>query len=177
MKDEVCILKPDGSLFWMVILGDYILLMLFGLACFGLILANWPMLTEPGDPFVQFLHEGRNHTYAWCAAIAVIGITVGYIGFQLFKFHRIKYILTKTGIVFGGGINYMEDLVAWQIINDVDLTRTIPEQLLGVGTVWVSTDGGIKKPLLYLKNYVQVREQLNNVIHANYAKVNRVTRV
>jgi len=150
---------------------------IFLLFAFAFALNTWPLVAEKGDPLADFILETPN-LYIISAITGFFALSLLiHTGYTLFKFSRIKYILTDTGISFGSGINYLEDLVAWQVINDVDLTRNILEQFAGVGTLWISTDNKAPQPMLCLREYTKVREQLNAIIRNNYKNSRRVTKM
>lgn len=165
------------SYFWMQLTSSMKFLGCLVLSVITFVLATWDKVGPKDDPLVAYLSQPNMYIYTWGAFIIAVLISFIYLGIDYWRYKRIVYKLTPAGIVFGAGIQYAEDLVAWQIINDVDLTRSIPEQLLNVGTLWVSADGGIHMPLLYLKEYKELRARLTHIVRSNYGGSRRVTRL
>lgn len=168
------VLRPDSSLFWMQIFSDKPTLCMLLLCLIWFILGSWEWVAPEGDPLVEFLTEYGKIIWG-CFAVS-IAFTASCVGFVLLRFYRIRYILTETGIIFGSGINYTEDIVPWPIINDVDMTRSVIEQLLGVGTIWISAEN-IRRPIYYMRHYEELRKHLLYIVKNNYKAARRVTRV
>ena len=91
---------------------------------------TWPYVAGKQDPLAIFVLESPHNEILWGMFIISIVWSIIAIGIAILKFYRIRYILTETGIIFGSGINYIEDIVPWAIINDVDMTRSVLEQVL-----------------------------------------------
>lgn len=176
LKDVERIIKPDWCLYWFM-LFDKTFVALLLLLTISFALNTWPWVADKGDPLADFIAETQNfYLVTACTSLMTLSL-IGYAGYVMFKFLRIKYILSETGISFGSGINYTEDLVAWQVINDVDLTRNILEQMTGVGTLWIATDNKAPMPMLCLRHFAKIREQLNAIIRNNYKNSRRVTKM
>lgn len=167
-------LRPDSSLFWMQIFSDKPTICMILLGFIWFTLGSWKWMAPDGDPLAEFLAEYG--AIIWGGFAVTLAMAAACIGVALLRFYRIRYILTETGIIFGSGINYTEDIVPWPIINDVDMTRSVIEQLLGVGTIWISAEN-IRRPLYYLRHYEEIRKHLLCIVRNNYKAARRVTRV
>ena len=170
------ILRPDSSLFWVTICNDKLSISGIIMSLIWTTFITWPYVAGKQDPLAIFVLESPHNEILWGMFIISIVWSIIAIGIAILKFYRIRYILTETGIIFGSGINYIEDIVPWAIINDVDMTRSVLEQVLGVGTIWISAEN-VRRPMLYLKHYKEIRAHLLQIVKMNYRAARRVTRV
>lgn len=97
-----------------------------------------------------------------CVLVWAIILTV-----KAFAFRRIRYVFSPRGIRVEGGIEFFSDLVAWQHINDINISASISEQLFSCGTVIIGTHKFGPQFLRYVPNYKELRNYLEIQLQTN----------
>ncbi len=84
-----------------------------------------------------------------CTTTIVIRLVLGWIAYK-----RTQYIFTRQGLTIEGGLIFFSDFIGWQHLNDVNLSRSIFQQLIGhdCGTIELRSVRQYPKQLLYVPN-------------------------